>query len=240
MQGPGRGSAGSIGRMHTALPSLLSHPLLLLLSLAALLWALTRRPWRLLRRNALQNAWLGAMVLVALLWTLRATLVGGLVIQLLGATLMVTLFGLPLALLSLFVVDVVSLFGLEYLAGHGWAQFDWPSLWVRYVWLALLPALISAVLQAMMRRLLPRHPFVFILGHGYFTAGLAALGASAAEAGWRHLTAPGLPWSIADTLTAAVILAFGEAFLTGMLVAIFVVYRPQWVVTFRDEEYLDR
>ena len=45
-----------------------------------------------------QNAWLGAMVLVALLWTLRATLVGGLVIQLLGATLMVTLFGLPLAL----------------------------------------------------------------------------------------------------------------------------------------------
>ncbi|MGX6568898.1 hypothetical protein [Cupriavidus necator] len=226
--------------MHTALPSLLSHPLLLLLSLAALLWALTRRPWQLLRRNALQNAWLGAMVLVALLWTLRATLVGGLVIQLLGATLMVTLFGLPLALLSLFVVDVVSLFGLEYLAGHGWAQFDWPSLWVRYVWLALLPALISAALQTMMRRLLPRHPFVFILGHGYFTAGLAALGASAAEAGWRHLTAPGLPWSIADTLTAAVILAFGEAFLTGMLVAIFVVYRPQWVVTFRDEEYLDR
>ncbi|MGH8785779.1 MAG: hypothetical protein ACREYA_11940 [Cupriavidus necator] len=226
--------------MHTALPSLLSHPLLLLLSLAGLLWALTRRPWRLLRRNALQNAWLGAMVLVALLWTLRATLVGGLVIQLLGATLMVTLFGLPLALLSLFVVDVVSLFGLEYLAGHGWAQFDWPSLWVRYVWLALLPALFSAALQAMMRRLLPRHPFVFILGHGYFTAGLAALGASAAEAGWRHLMAPGLPWSVADTLTAAVILAFGEAFLTGMLVAIFVVYRPQWVVTFRGEEYLDR
>lgn len=240
MQGSPWGSAGSIGRMHTALPSLLSDPLLLLLSLSGLLWALTRRPWQLLRRHALQNAWLGAMVLVALLWTVRATLAGGLVIQLMGATLMVTLFGLPLALLSLFVVDVVSLFGLEYLAGHGWAQFDWPALWVRYVWLALLPALISAALQALMRRLLPRHPFVFILGHGYFTAGLAALGASAAEAGWRHFTAPALPWSVADTLTAAVILAFGEAFLTGMLVAIFVVYRPQWVVTFRDEEYLNR
>ncbi|WP_454741645.1 energy-coupling factor ABC transporter permease [Cupriavidus necator] len=224
--------------MHTALPSLLSDPLLVFVSLAGLAWALTRRPWQLLRRNALQNAWLGAMLLVALLWMVRATLVGGLVIQLLGATLMVTLFGLPLALLSLFVVDLVSLFGLEYLAGHGWGQFDWPSLWVRYVWLALLPALISAMLQALMRRLLPRHPFVFILGHGYFTAGLAALGASAAEAGWRHLMAPGLPLSVADTLTAAVILAFGEAFLTGMLVAIFVVYRPQWVVTFRDEEYL--
>ncbi|RDK11163.1 hypothetical protein [Cupriavidus lacunae] len=224
--------------MHTTLASLLSYPLLVLLSLAGLLWALTRRPWQLLRRNALQNAWLGAMVLVALLWTVRATLAGGLVIQLLGATLMVTLFGLPLALLSLFVVDVLSLLGLEYLAGHGWAQFDWASLWARYVWLALLPALISAALQAVMRRLLPRHPFVFILGHGYFTAGLAALGAGAAQAGWRHLMVPGSPLSVADTLVAAIILAFGEAFLTGMLVAIFVVYRPQWVITFRDEEYL--
>ncbi|AQV93636.1 hypothetical protein BJN34_06990 [Cupriavidus necator] len=225
--------------MHTTLASLLSDPLLVLVSLAGLLWALTRRPWRLLRRHALQNAWLGAMVLVALLWTVRATLAGGLVIQLLGATLMVTLFGLPLALLSLFVVDVLSLLGLEYLAGHGWTQFDWAALWVRYVWLALLPALISAALQAAMRRLLPRHPFVFILGHGYFTAGLAALGAGAAQAGWRHLMAPGSPLSVADTLVAAIILAFGEAFLTGMLVAIFVVYRPQWVITFRDEEYLN-
>jgi len=224
--------------MHTALPSLLSDPLLVILSLAALAWALSRQPWQLLRRNALQNAWLGAMVLVALLWTLRATLVGGLVIQLLGATLMVTLFGLPLALLSLFVVDLVSLFGLEYLAGHGWALFDWTSLWVRYVWLALLPALISAGLQGVMRRVLPRHPFIFILGHGYFTAGLAAMGAGAAEAAWRYWMAPGLPFSTADTLAAIVILAFGEAFLTGMLVAIFVVYKPQWVVTFSDEEYL--
>lgn len=224
--------------MHTALPSLLSDPLLIFVSVAGLAWALSRRPWHLLRRGALQHAWLGAMVFVALLWTVRATLVGGLVIQLLGATLMVTLFGLPLALLSLFVVDVVSMFGLEYLAGHSWALFDWPSLWMRYVWLALLPALISAALQGLMRRALPRHPFVFILGHGYFCAGLAAMGAGAAETAWRHWMAPGLPFSAADTLAAIVILAFGEAFLTGMLVAVFVVYRPQWVVTFRDEEYL--
>ncbi|KWR92208.1 hypothetical protein [Cupriavidus sp. IDO] len=224
--------------MHTALPSLLSDPWLVIASVFGLGWALSRQPWRLLRRHALQNAWLGAMVLVALLWTVRATLVGGVVIQLLGATLLVTLFGLPLAVVSLFIVDLVSLFGLEYLAGHDWAEFDWASLWVRYVWLALLPAFISAGLQAIMRRLLPRHPFVFILGHGYFAAGLAALGAGAAEAGWRYWMAPGLPFSFADTLAATVILAFGEAFLTGMLVAIFVVYKPQWVVTFRDEEYL--
>ncbi|WP_051078401.1 energy-coupling factor ABC transporter permease [Cupriavidus basilensis] len=208
------------------------------LCLAGLAWALSRRPWHWLRRDALQHGWLGALVLLALLWTVRATLPGGLVIQLFGATLMVTLFGLPLALLSLFVVDLVSWLGLGYLAGQGWAQLDWALLWPRYVWMGLLPALLSAALQGAMRRLLPRHPFVFILGHGYFTAGLAALGAGAARALWRSYSAGGSVLSLPDTLIAVLILAFGEAFLTGMLVAVFVVYKPEWVVTFRDEEYL--
>lgn len=220
------------------LPTPPENSLLAAATLVALCWALYRRPWKLLKRHDLQNAWLGAMVLLALLWTLRATLVGGMVIQLLGATLMVTLFGLPLALLSLFVVDAGSLIGLEYLAGHGWSDFDWAALWPRYVWMALLPALLSAGLHAVLRRYLPRHPFVFMLGHGYFTAGLAAFGAGTAQAIWRYWTTPKLPLSVADSLTGILILAFGEAFLTGMLVAIFVVYKPQWVVTFRDEDYL--
>ncbi|GAB7548683.1 hypothetical protein [Cupriavidus sp. CuC1] len=77
---------------------------LIVLSLAAMAWALSRRPWQLLRRDDLHNGWLGALVLLALLWTVRATLPGGLAIQLFGATLMVTLFGLPLALVAVFVV----------------------------------------------------------------------------------------------------------------------------------------
>ncbi|WP_416048177.1 hypothetical protein [Cupriavidus basilensis] len=216
------------------------HAVLIVLSLAAMAWALSRRPWQLLRRDDLQHGWLGALVLLALLWTLRATLPGGLAIQLSGATLMVTLFGLPLALLSLFLVDLVSFLGLGYLAGDTWAQLDWVGLWPRYVWMGLLPALLSAALQGAMRRLLPRHPFVFILGHGYFAAGLAALGAGAARAVWRSYSVGDGVLSLPDTLTAVLILAFGEAFLTGMLVAVFVVYKPQWVVTFRDEEYLRR
>lgn len=216
------------------------HAVLIVLSLAAMAWALSRRPWQLLRRDDLQHGWLGALVLLALLWTVRATLPGGLAIQLFGATLMVTLFGLPLALLSLFVVDLVSFLGLGYLAGDTWARLDWAALWPRYVWMGFLPALLSAALQGAMRRLLPRHPFVFILGHGYFAAGLAALGAGAARAAWRSYSVGDGVLSLPDTLTAVLILAFGEAFLTGMLVAVFVVYKPQWVVTFRDEEYLGR
>ncbi|MGO4332601.1 hypothetical protein AB4Z48_17530 [Cupriavidus sp. 2TAF22] len=215
-----------------------AQALLAALSLAGLAWALWRRPWQLLRRDELQHGWLGALLFVTLLWTARVALPGALAFQLSGATLMVTLFGLPLALLSLLVADLVSLLGLGYLAGETWSGIDWPSLWPRYAWMGLLPALISAALQGAMRQLLPRHPFVFILGHGYFAAGLAALGAGAAQAAWRSLSMGDGVLTLSDTLTAVLILAFGEAFLTGMLVAVFVVYKPQWVVTFRDEEYL--
>lgn len=210
-----------------------------LLTAAALAWAAARRPWRLLRRDALQHAWLGTLVLMALCWTARATLADGLAIQLIGATLAVTLFGLPLALLSLFIVDGVSLLGLAYFGGQGWTQIDWPQLWPRYAALGLLPAAVSAAMHGAMRQWLPRHPFIFILGHGYFTAGVAAMAAGAAQALGRFLLHPphAVP-HLADELTGLLIIAFGEAFLTGMLVAVFVVYRPQWVVTFRHEEYL--
>ncbi|WP_416047298.1 hypothetical protein [Cupriavidus basilensis] len=222
----------------TAAPA--EQSVLIILSVAAMAWALSRRPWQLLRRDDLQNGWLGALVFLALLWTLRTTLSGGLAIQMFGATLGVTLFGLPLALLSLFVVDLVSFLGLGYLAGDTWPRLDWSALWPRYLWMGLLPALLSAALQGAMHRLLPRHPFVFILGHGYFAAGLAALGAGAARAIWRSYSVGDGVLSLPDTLTAVLLLAFGEAFLTGILVTVFVVYKPQWVVTFRDEEYLAR
>ena len=58
--------------------------------------------------------------------------------------------------------------------------------------------------------------------------------------GWalwtRELQNAGL--TIGDQLTGGLIVAFGEAFLTGMLVAIAVVYRPHWVVTFDADDYL--
>ena len=33
--------------------------------------------------------------------------------------------------------------------------------------------------------------------------------------------------------------AWGDAFLAGMLVAIFVAFRPQWLATYSDRLYLD-
>jgi uncharacterized membrane protein len=35
-------------------------------------------------------------------------------------------------------------------------------------------------------------------------------------------------------------MAWGEALLTGMLTAIFVAYRPEWLLTWSDRRYLPR
>lgn len=35
------------------------------------------------------------------------------------------------------------------------------------------------------------------------------------------------------------LLAFSEAWLSGMVITLFVIYRPDWVVTFSDSRYLD-
>ena len=54
------------------------------------------------------------------------------------------------------------------------------------------------------------------------------------------------PWIAAlhtvlhDDLAYALLLAFGEAFLTGMLITVFVVYRREWVVAFDDAHWLRR
>jgi uncharacterized membrane protein len=41
-----------------------------------------------------------------------------------------------------------------------------------------------------------------------------------------------------DYLLASVLLAWGEALTTGMMMTVFVVYRPGWVMLFDDARYI--
>lgn len=203
------------------------------LAVAVLAWAVASRPWRRLEKESVQHVWLGALLLLTLLWMTRATVGQGIEVQLTGAALAVTLFGLPLALVSLAIVNLASLLGGAYLSGQAWQDIGWIALAPRYVWMAAVPCFATAGLQALVRRWLPRHLFVFILAQGYFAALLAAIAAGAMRTAWLFAVgATDGSLTVGDALTGVVIIAFGEAFLTGMLVAIFVVYRPHWVATF--------
>jgi len=142
------------------------------------------------------------------------------------------MFGARLASLSLAVVLAVLAFtarvALEDLALSGIAY-------------TLLPALLTVAIQRLVEARLPRNVFIYIFVTGFAGTLLANAVATLAFAGMAGLLAASPQAALPnDYLSYRLLLCWGESMLTGMLVAIFVAYRPQWLTTFRDEIYLVR
>jgi uncharacterized membrane protein len=213
-----------------ALPELwqwLAHALLG----AVLAWAAWRAPWTRLAGNEGSHVFLGTIVALALLWMMSGRLGTAVQFHLLGATLAYLMFGLPLAVIAMTAVVF---------AATAAGAAPWPTVSLNALVSGVLPVLVAhAVLRTTEARL-PWNLFVYVFVAAFFGAALAmVLSAGAGVA----LLATGLPpgaASIADWLPMLVLLGFGEATLTGMLAALFVVYRPTWVGTFSDERYLGR
>ena len=195
-----------------------------LAALAALV-ALAFQPWAVLRAPALRDPYVAAVILLGLAWAAQARLPASLPVVLSGACLLVLMFGWPLAVLT-----VLGLAAGAWLAGAGLAHALQLAAWA-----GVVPATLALGLGVATRRWLPRQVFVYILGRAFFGTALSVALAAVLHVVWlRHAPVDGeLP-----LLTAGWLIAWGEAFLTGALTAIFVAYRPQWLLTWSDERYL--
>jgi len=194
---------------------------------AAVLLALAFRPWSTLGVPALRNAWVAAAILLACLWAAQqAALPANVPLVLSGACLLVLMFGWPVAVLTLVVVGAVA----AALAGT-----DWHRAAALVMWSGILPASAALGIGMTTRRWLPRHLFVYILARGFAGTALAVT-ASAVVTAWWTPSPPGSDQIVA--LTAGWLSAWGEAFATGALTAIFVAYRPEWLATYSDARYL--
>ena len=194
---------------------------------ALLAWALALmlRPWRMLR-GGLVTPWLGAIVLLPWLWLLPQRLPNGSAVQLSGACLLVLMLGWPLAVLALALVAlVVWLLGQQ----GGWGVLS------QVVWVGLVPATLALMLGAALRRWLPPHPFVYVLGRGFLGTALSVFLAGAVQ---ELLYRPVRQVDLEPALVAHWLMAWGDAFMTGMLAAIFVAFMPQWLATWSDARYL--
>ena len=119
--------------------------------------------------------------------------------------------------------------------GHG----DWGLLGLRGVFAALLPALLTAAMQAALARWLPRNVFIFIIGNGTFvTFAAAALSMLAHLALRTALDSPAVHGNAADWVAYTLLMAWSEALLSGMLLSALVIYRPHLVMTYRQDLYL--
>jgi uncharacterized membrane protein len=197
------------------------------ISLAALCIAVSvaLRPWRMLA-GPLGAPWAASLVVLSLLWVLPQMLPSGISIQLSGACLLVLMFGWPLAVLELLMIA---------LAVWALGSVGWQGVLAQLVWAGLVPAGFALGLGEVLRRRLPAHPFVYVLGRAFIGTALCVFVAGTLFE-LTHTLLGGA--SLEHALVARWLMAWGDAFLTGMLVAVFVAFVPEWLATWSDSRYL--
>ncbi len=187
--------------------------------------AMWLRPWRMLRGPLLTPA-LASLALLPWVWLLPQKMPQGLHVQLSGACLLVLMLGWPLAVLLL-----TGIAGAVWFVGR--AAPD--AALAQWVWVGLVPATLTLGIGALLRRWLPPNPFVYTLGRAFLGTAAAVFLAGLTHDGLEWLTGqPDREWS----WVARWLMAWSDAFLTGMFGAIFVAFVPQWLATWSDQRYL--
>ncbi len=206
----------------------------------ALLAALALRPWRMLAPRRLRTPegpvaqpsplltpLLATLVLLPWLWALPTLMRMPLQLQWSGACLVVLMLGWPLAIPVLLCVGAIA-----------WAiapAMDWGYALGAMAWQGVVPATLALGLGALVRRTTGTRPFVYVLGRA-FLGTVACLFVSGALAHWSGHRLPAVGQEL--SLVARWLMAWGDGFVTGMLTAIFVAFKPQWLATWSDRLYL--
>jgi uncharacterized membrane protein len=195
----------------------------------ALAWALWIVRDRFLPTTASQHAWLAGVVTVSMLWTLHVHSPVGLDFGLMGGALFALVFGRARALIGLMTALV-----LYTLMDGG----SWINIGVNGLALALVPAWLATALQRQIERRLPKHLFVFIIGNGLFVTLLTTACTSVLVLALSLAESTGATYLLADHIAYSLLLAWGEALISGMLLSALVIFRPDAVLTYREDLYL--
>jgi uncharacterized membrane protein len=202
-----------------------------ILFLLLLLLAVKIAPWKqLLEQQESQHVFLGAVVILLSVWGIKAGISPGLGFHHLGATLFTLMFGWPLATIGLTITMLASL-ALQ--------ASDWSSLGINSLLSIAIPIIVSYLILKFSQKWLPDNFFIYIFVCAFFGAGVAiAISRLSAIALLSLINAYPNDQLIEESLQYLPLIMFPEAFVTGMLITIFVVYHPDWVSTFDDDRYI--
>lgn len=208
---------------------------LIAVALAISLWL---RPWRMLSRQALEKdgpsepsplvtPLLATLVVLPWLWALPTLHRMPLQLQWSGACLVVLMLGWPLAIPALVAVGCI--------AAALSPSLDWADAVGTIAWQGVVPATLALALGAIIRRLIGTQPFVYVLGRAFLGTAVCLFLANVLGQ-WSGHSLPGVEGDL--SLVARWLMAWGDAFVTGMLTAIFVAFKPEWLATWSDRLYL--
>ena len=201
-----------------------------------LLFAAIKVEFRLLLNNKPgQHVYFGAMVMLLILWGLKAGVSPGLGFHHLGATLFTLMFGWPLAVFGLATIMLVSIL-LQHseLIAPGLIGFG-----VNGCLSIVIPVVTSYAILKLSQKYLPDNFFIYIFVVAFFGAGIAvAISRISSIVLLSLVNAYPEAKLIEESLLYTPLFMFPEMFITGMLISVFVVYKPDWVITFDDERYI--
>lgn len=185
--------------------------------------------WRMLINQANLNVFLGASVIVLALWLIKTGVRPGLSFHLLGATALTLMFRPLFALLAMALVTLaISLWNGEL-----------NTFAANWLIMGALPIGVSWLLYRLADSRLPNHFFIYIFINAFVGGGLAILAVGLGSSLFSALAgAYSLAYLVNEYLPYYLLMAWSEAFSTGMLITVLVVYRPDWVGTFDDARYL--
>lgn len=201
-----------------------------LLFVAVLAWSVYAAPWRRLRDSEQLHLFLGLCVALMLLWSIKTGIRPGLNFHLLGATVFTLMFGPWLAIAGLGVV----LLGVTFYGLSGWESFS-----VNGLLMGVLPVMASYLVYRLADSKLPNHFFIYIFVNAFIGAAIAMALTGLAASGLLALAgAYTADYLSSNYLPYFLLMGWSEALLSGMMLTLLVVYRPQWVATFDDARYI--
>ena len=199
--------------------------------LATLVFSFPREFWPKFRdEKDYQHLVLVSMVVLSLLWSLRAGIAEGLEVHFLALTVLALSHGWQIAAL-------IGSVPMLLLAAIG--LVEWPDTGLFALTGVILPLMFSYAAFVFSNRFMVRHLFVYIFVAAFLNGALTMIVHLLLTSGWMYLGGD-YSWSyIVDNYLALLpLMLFPEALINGGAITLLVVYKPQWVRTFSERDYL--
>ena len=186
--------------------------------------------WPRLRDRTQQHVYLGGIVILFFLWNLRIEIEPGFFWHLSAMVVFTLMFGWSLALIG----GSVALLGIIIAGLNEWSAFLPSALFG-----VLVPATLTQVILGLVRAYLPKHFFVYVLVNAFFAAGLIfIIMALSITTGLLLMDVYSLAELKSRFLIYLPMMIFPESMLNGWIATILVGFKPHWVGSFSDAEYI--
>ncbi len=179
------------------------------------------------------------ILFLAIAWNISPTLPGqpsgkfyGLIFHFYGASLLTAMFGPAIALAMLFPVAFLGIYVIQ----GGYVEAS-----QHYLMVCVLPTFFAYLTIQLIQKYVPKHLFVLILGNGYVAAFVSVILSGTTLLVLKTVFGDATNHiDIEGWLLGLIIIAFMEGSLSGMLLAIFLIFRPNWVSTYNEVAYMSR